>query len=65
MKVFCFDLKLSLSKKISLDVDVSVSGRKKHVYIVLKTPISENEFFDDPFNFISNESEKRKILFCN
>ena len=33
MKVFCCYLKDTLSKKISLDADVFVSRKKKHVHI--------------------------------
>ena len=63
MKVFCCYLKDALSKKISLDADVFVSRKKKHVHIAFKIPISEYESFDRLIDFISDEWEKRKIIF--
>ena len=63
MKVFCCYLKDALSKKISLDADVFVSRKKKHVHIAFKIPISEYEFFDRLIDSISDEWEKRKIFF--
>ena len=63
MKVFCCYLKDALSKKSSLDADVFVSRKKKHVHIAFKIPISEYEFFDRLIDSISDEWEKRKIFF--
>ena len=63
MKVFRCYLKDALSKKSSLDADVFVSRKKKHVHIAFKIPISEYEFFDRLIDFISDEWEKRKIFF--
>ena len=47
IKVFCCYLKDVLSKKFSLDADVFVSRKKKHMHIAFKIPISEYESFDD------------------
>ena len=63
MKVFCCYLEDALSKKSSLDADVFVSRKKKHVHIAFKIPISEYEFFDRLIDSISDEWEKRKIFF--
>ena len=62
MKVFCWYLKDALSKKFSLDADVFVLRKKKHVYIACKIPISEYESFDRLIDFIPDEWEKRKIF---
>ena len=40
MKVFCCYLKDALSKKFSLDADVFVPKKKRHVHIAFKIPIS-------------------------
>ena len=55
MKVFCWYLKDALSKKFSLDADVFVLRKKKHVYIACKIPISEYESFDRLIDFIPDE----------
>ena len=47
IKVFCCYLKDVLSKKFSLDADVFVSRKKKHMHIAFKILISEYESFDD------------------
>ena len=56
------------SKKFSLDVDVFVSRKKRHVHIAFKIPISEYKSFDELIDFISTlstlffEWTKRKIF---
>ena len=40
IRVFCWYLKDVLSKKFSLDTDIFVSRKKKHVHIAFKIPIS-------------------------
>ena len=63
MKLFCSYLKDVLSKKFSLDIDVYVSKKRKHVHIAFKIPISDYEFFDKLIDFISSEWEKRNTFF--
>ena len=52
-------------KKFSLDANVFVSKKKKHVDIAFKMLISEYESFDRLIDFISNEWEKRKKFLKN
>ena len=54
MKVFCCHLKDAFLRKFSLDTDVLVSRKKKHVNITFKIPISEYKSFDKLIDFISN-----------
>ena len=56
MKVFCCYLKDALSKKLSFDVNVFVSEKKKRrVHTAFKISISEYEIFDKLIEFISAE----------
>ena len=62
MKVFCYYLKKGLAKQFSLDVDVFVSKKKKHVHIVFEVPISDCDAFDKLIDFILKELENRKVF---
>ena len=63
MKVFCCYLKDVLFKIFSLDVDIFVSQKKRHVHIAFKIQISEYKSLDELNEFISNEWEKRIFFF--
>ena len=53
----------SFKKKFSLDADVFVLRKKKHVHIAFKIPTTEYESFGRLIDFISDEWQKRKIFF--
>ena len=60
---FCCYLKDAHFKIFSLNVDVFVSRKKRHVHITFKISISQYESFDELIEFTSNEWQKRKIFF--
>ena len=51
-----------IKKKFTLDADVFVSKKKKHVHIAFTISISQYGSFDRLTDFISNEWEIRKIF---
>ena len=55
MKVFCYYLKEALLKEFSVDVDVFVSKKRRHVHITFKIPIPEYQSFDQLIEFIAKE----------
>ena len=55
MKVFCYYLKEALLKEFSVDVDVFVSKKRRHVHIAFKIPIPEYQSFDQLIEFIAKE----------
>ena len=63
MKIICYYFKEALAKQFSLDADVFVSKKKRHVYIAFKVRISKYEVFDKLIEFILKEWEKRKVFF--
>ena len=59
----CRHLRLSLSKRFNIDVDVYVSKKKKLVHMSLVKRLLSYHSFEEIIEFVKNLLAKRKILF--
>ena len=63
MNNFCRQLRLSLSQRFNIDVDVYVSKKKKLVHMSLVKPLFSYCFFKEIIDFVKCYQQKRKFFF--
>ena len=63
MNNFCRNLRLSLSQRFNIDVDVYVSKKKKLVHMSLVKLLLSYRSFKEITEFVKNYWQKRKFFF--
>ena len=63
MNNFCRHLRLSLSQRFNIDVDVYFSKKKKLAHMSLVKPLSSYRFSEEIIEFVKKLLAKKKILF--